>query len=308
MQHFRSLEEVNLQNVWLTIGSFDGVHRGHQAIAAYLTAGAHAAGVPAVVLTFHPHPAVILRNRSGSYYLTSPDERASILGDLGVDVIITHPFTRAVANTSAGDFLKEIQRHMRPSHVLVGEDFALGHDREGGLTELARLGEELGYTLTSLSPIRNDQDVISSSRIRSALAEGNVTYANNMLGRAFQINGKVIPGDGRGRTLGIPTANLDIWPQRALPKSGVYACYAHVEGAAWHSVVNIGVRPTFDPEDSDQHVEAHLLDFNQDMYGKQLALDFVARIRDEQRFSSVEALVDQIHQDIKKANMQLKNN
>lgn len=305
MQHFHSLEQVNLQNVWLTIGSFDGVHRGHRAIAEYLTAGAFAAGVPAVVLTFHPHPGVILRNRSGSYYLTSPDERASLLGELGVDVIITHPFNREVAGTSAGDFMRKIHHYLSPSHVLVGEDFALGHDREGGLNVLTRLGEELGFTLTTLSPIRNDQDIISSSRIRSALAEGEVTYANNMLGRTFQIKGSVIPGDGRGRTLGIPTANLEIWPEHAVPKPGVYACYAYVGGAVKNAVVNIGVRPTFEPGGSKQHVEAHILDFNQDIYGKSIALGFVARLRDEQRFSSIDALVNQIQQDIEKAKTHL---
>ena len=298
MQHFHSLEEVFLQNVWLTIGSFDGVHRGHQAIVKQLTAGADAMGVPAIVLTFFPHPAVVVRNRVGPFYLTSPEQRASILGDLGVGAVITQTFDQQVALTSAQDFMRRIHRHLQPSHLLVGPDFALGHGRQGNIEELRRMGDDFNFTLSIFDPVINDDEVISSSRIRSALAEGDMVKAQNLLGRPYRIDGAVIPGDRRGRSLGIPTANLDVWAERALPKTGVYACYAHVEDQTLLAVVNIGTRPTFDTQNKKQHVEAHLLHFNGNLYGKQLELDFITRIRNEQRFSSIEALVDQIHQDI----------
>jgi riboflavin kinase/FMN adenylyltransferase len=194
--------------------------------------------------------------------------------------------------------MRRIHRHLQPSHLLVGPDFALGHGRQGNIEELRRMGDDFNFTLSIFDPVINDDEVISSSRIRSALAEGDMVKAQNLLGRPYRIDGAVIPGDRRGRSLGIPTANLDVWAERALPKTGVYACYAHVEDQTLLAVVNIGTRPTFDTQNIKQHVEAHLLHFNGNLYGKQLELDFITRIRNEQRFSSIEALVDQIHQDI----------
>ena len=301
MQHFWSLEEVDLQNAWLTIGSFDGVHRGHQAILQQLTAGAHANGAPAVVLTFHPHPAVVLRNRQGPYYLTSPEERAALLGESGADVVITHPFNRQVANLTAGEFVTRLHRYLGLKHLCVGRDFALGHGREGNIPVLEKLGQELGYTVETLAPVLLDGEVISSSSIRAALAEGQVELAGRLLGRSYQVSGRVVHGDGRGRLISIPTANLDLWSERVLPKVGVYACLAWVDGQPWKAVTNVGYRPTFDGAEHAMRVETHLLGFDQDLYDRTLALDFVARLRDEQRFSGVEALVAQIRQDIERA-------
>ncbi|RPI34884.1 MAG: riboflavin biosynthesis protein RibF, partial [Chloroflexota bacterium] len=249
MQHYGSLEDVNIQNAWLSIGSFDGVHRGHQQVVRQMVEGAHQEGAPVVVLTFHPHPAVVLGKRQKPFYITTPDQRAALLGELGVDVVITHPFNRDVAAMSARDFMAFVCDHLKVSHLWVGHDFALGRGREGNVDTLRRLGEELGYTVHVISPVDLDGEVISSSRIRSLLSEGDVDQAAHLLGRPFRLEGKVVAGDGRGRTIGIPTANIDIFPDMVLPKSGVYVCQAAFEpenGRVYGAVTNIGIRPTFD--------------------------------------------------------------
>jgi riboflavin kinase/FMN adenylyltransferase len=305
MKHYRSLAEISLNACWLTIGSFDGVHRGHQAIISQLVRAARTAGEPAVVLTFFPHPAMVLRNRQDPLYLSTPEERAELLGALGVDVVITYPFTLQVASQTALEFMSEISRRIHPRHLLVGYDFALGRGREGNVARLQAIGTELGYTLDVISQIELEGEIVSSSQIRAALADGNVLKASRLLGRAYQVSGEVVHGDGRGRLLGIPTANLELWPYRVIPKAGVYACQAQIDGQTWKAVVNIGVRPTFDNQATVLHVEAHVLDLDEDLYGQQMQLAFIERLRDEQRFPSVEALVEQIRQDIQHARYNL---
>jgi riboflavin kinase/FMN adenylyltransferase len=301
MLHHSSLKGLHLQGAWLTIGSFDGVHRGHQAIVRKLVAGAHAVGAPAVVLTFFPHPSIILRGRSGPFYLTSPDERATVLGQLGVDHVITLKFDKTLASQTARSFVQSLYDHLGLRHLCIGHDFALGRGREGDLPFLQNLGKELGYTINIMRPILHQGQVVSSSRIRATLLEGDVQSAKAMLGRQYQVQGEVVAGDGRGRTIGIPTANLEVWPERLLPKSGVYACLACVDGQTHRAVVNIGVRPTFESQEALPRAEAHLLDYAGDLYGKDMTLLFVARLRDEQRFPGVQALVNQIQADISKA-------
>lgn len=299
MQHFWSLDDVQLKNSWLTIGAFDGVHRGHQQIVRKLTAGAHAVGSPAVVLTFFPHPAVVLGRREKPFYLTSPEQRAELLGALGADVVITHPFNKQLAATSAYDFMANLNAHLDLDHLLVGDDFALGHNREGNVPTLKRLGEEqFNYTLEVMPPVENDGEKISSSQVRRALEHGEVERAANLLGRPFRVAGEVIHGDGRGRTIGIPTANMDVWADLCLPEPGIYVCRAHLLGYTWGAVTNVGYRPTFKPLPETPVVEAYILDFDQQIYGEKLELDFLARLREEIRFSSIEALIEQIHADI----------
>jgi riboflavin kinase/FMN adenylyltransferase len=298
MQHFESLEQVSVENAWLTIGSFDGVHRGHQEIIRNLVTGARAASVPAIVLTFYPHPVFVLRGHNGPFYLTSPQERATLLGELGVDVVITCPFNQQVAATSARDFMGKLQRHLGLRQLWVGQDFTLGRNREGTLPVLRQLGVEFGYEVQVLPPVEIDGFGISSSQIRIFLGKGEVDSAARMLGRPYRLVGQVVHGDGRGRTIGIPTANLAIWLERLVPKAGVYACQAHLAQRNYAAAVNIGVRPTFDGNALAPQVEAHLLDFEGDLYGQEIQLDFITRLRDEQRFPNIETLVSQIQHDI----------
>jgi riboflavin kinase/FMN adenylyltransferase len=298
MQHFASLDDARLDGAWLTIGSFDGVHLGHQAILRQLAAGAQAAGAPAIVLTFHPHPAAVLRGRNGPYYLTAPDERAELIAQLGIDFVITQPFDRQLADQSARDFIKRLVDRLGIRHLFIGRDFALGRGREGDLPTLQRLGKEFDFTVNVIRPIRRGGEVVSSSRIRSALSQGDVATVRRLLGRPYMVNGLVVTGDGRGRTIGIPTANLDTWEGRLLPKVGVYACVARLGERTWRAVANIGLRPTFDQQSTQARLETHLLDFSGDLYGRQVALSFLAHLRDEQRFPDAHALVQQIQQDI----------
>lgn len=298
MEHYWSLDAIQLRDAWLTIGSFDGVHRGHQEIIRRLTAGAHAVGVPAVVLTFHPHPASVLGKRKDAFYLSTPEERADLLGALGVDVVITHPFNKQVASMGAREFMESINAHLHLQKLWVGYDFALGRGREGDVPTLRRIGQELGYQVEEIPPIKVDGEIISSSLIRSLLGSGDVEQAAILLGRPYRLSGRVVPGDGRGRLIGVPTANLSIWTELTLPRAGVYVNLATIHGKTWKAVANVGVRPTFETQPVAPRVEAHILDFNGDLYGQEIHLDFISRLRDELRFPSVQALIDQMQRDI----------
>ena len=301
MQHYWSLEGVQLQKSWLTIGSFDGVHLGHQEIIRQLVGEAHSRGSLAVALTFFPHPALVLGKRNEPYYLTTPQQRAEILGDSGVDVVITYPFELETAQLSAREFISLIHRHLQFEGLCVGHDFALGKNREGNVEKLTRLGEEYGYQVKLIEPVTNGDMIVSSSRIRAKILAGEIERAGQLLGRHYRIKGKVVPGDGRGKTIGIPTANLETWAEQAIPKSGVYAGRIKVRTQDYGAVINIGVRPTFELSEVLPRVEAHILDFQGEIYGEEIALDFISRLSDERRFENIESLVGQIQLDISRA-------
>jgi riboflavin kinase/FMN adenylyltransferase len=298
MQLFSSLDNIHADGIWLTIGSFDGVHRGHQEIIRRLADGAHAHAAQAVVLTFYPHPAVVLRGSNGPFYLSSPNERAEIIGSLGIDIVILQRFDRHLADTSARDYVMKLKERLGLRQLLVGHDFTLGRGREGDIPTLRKLGEELGFEVEVHQPVLLDGQVISSSQIRSALTSGNVERAHQLLGRPYHLTGEVVTGDGRGRKIGIPTANLNPWSEQLLPAAGVYACQAQIRDKIFRAATNIGIRPTFDGSSTLMHVEAHLLDFKGDLYGQKVQLDFLARLRGEQKFPDVQALVAQIQDDI----------
>ncbi len=301
MQHIRSLDGIHLERAWLTIGAFDGLHLGHQELLRRLSAGARRAGAPAVVLTFYPHPAVVLGKRSHAVYLTMPEEQAALMRATQIDFLITHPFNRDVAALSAREFLDRLSAHLGFEQLWVGHDFAMGHNREGTVDRLKELGQEMGFELHVVAPVELEETVISSSLIRALVAAGDVRQANRLLGRPFGLSGLVVRGEGRGRQLGIPTANLSYSPERAVPGTGVYVCWAHVAGETRGAVTNVGVRPTFEDGAGELTVEAHLLDFDADLYGQRLSLDFLDRIRGEQRFPGPQALVAQIYADIDRA-------
>ncbi len=298
MQHYRTLEGLHLSGAWVTVGTFDGIHRGHQALLAQMAAGAHTAGLPAVVVTFFPHPAVVLRGLETPYYLTSPDERAELIGQAGIDQVVTLEFTSALAALSAREFMQMLVGHLGLRQLWAGYDFALGRNREGNLPALQALGLELGYSVHIVDPVAQGDRPVSSSAVRALLAEGQVRAAAELLGRRYSVDGPVVHGDARGRTIGFPTANIQVWPEKILPANGVYACWAMLDGHPLPAVTNIGVRPTFGTLPPLPRVEAYLIDFHLDLYQKQLGLQFVERLRPEQRFESVEALVAQIQADV----------
>jgi riboflavin kinase/FMN adenylyltransferase len=297
MQHYLSLEEVNLRNSWLTVGVFDGVHRGHQEIIKKLTTGAHADKAPAVVLTFDPHPASVLSGHEIKC-LTLPDERADLLEKLGVDVVITERFTRELSTVTAYDFVSRLRQQFGLQHLLIGYDFALGKGREGNATRLTEIGSELGYTVEVISALSDESGVISSTEIRKLIAVGNVTEAARLLGHPYSLHGPVMHGDARGRTIDVPTANISYSHDKMIPAKGIYACWAYLNDKKYRAAINIGTNPTFTPDKQSPNVEAHLIDFRQEIYGEDVRLEFVVRLRDERKFDSVDMLVDQIWKDV----------
>lgn len=297
MQHYSSLNEVSLENSWLAIGVFDGVHRGHQQIIRRLTSGAHERGVPAVVLTFHPHPARIF-GRGEIRLLTLPDERADLFASLGVDAVVTQPFDREFANTTALDFMMLLKQHLSISHLVLGYDSTVGKNREGNAARLVEIGSQLGYTVEVIPALSDESGVISSTEIRKLVATGNVAGAAQLMGHPYSLHGPVAHGDKRGRTINVPTANIEYSPDKLIPANGIYACRAYVDGREYQAAINIGVNPTFTPDKQIPNVEAHLLDFRREIYGEDVRLEFVARLRDELRFESVDKLLEQIWKDI----------
>jgi riboflavin kinase / FMN adenylyltransferase len=297
MQHYSSLREVSLQNSWLAIGVFDGVHRGHQQIIHRLTAGAHEHEAPAVVLTFDPHPAKVF-GRGEIRLLTLPDERANLLGSMGVDVVVTHPFNKDVANTTAFDFMQMLRKHLGLAHLVLGYDSTVGRNREGNASRLAEIGAELSYTIEVVSALSDESGVISSTEIRKLIATGNVAEAARLMGHPYSLHGPVKHGDQRGRTINVPTANIEYPPDKLIPANGIYACRAFLNGQEYQAAVNIGINPTFTPDKQTPNVEAHLLDFRREIYDEDVRLEFIARLRDELRFESVDKLLEQIWKDI----------
>ncbi|MCZ2128214.1 MAG: bifunctional riboflavin kinase/FAD synthetase [Anaerolineales bacterium] len=298
MRHIHSLEEISLSNSYLAIGVFDGVHRGHRALIEKMIAAAHAKNLPAVVLAFDPHPAFVLSGREIPC-LTTPDERASLLQALGADVVFTQRFTRELSQLSAYEYISQLKARLGFSRLFVGYDFALGKGREGDAARLTEIGLALGYAVETVSALGGESGVVSSTQIRALIAKGKVGAAANLLGDFYRMSGEVIRGAGRGKQINCPTANVDYPPQKVAPPNGIYACWARLGGERFMAATNIGFNPTFTPERTTPSLEAHLLDFDRDIYGETLTLEFVAHLREEIRYSTVEALMAQIEDDKK---------
>ncbi len=298
MRHVTELTDARPASPTIVaVGMFDGVHRGHQHLLRRLVARARENGLTPAVLTFFPHPDKVLGRAQGRYYLTLPEQRAALLGALGVEIVVTHPFDDQVRQVRAAVFVDQLLAHLKLRELWVGQDFALGYKREGNVAFLQEQGAQKGFVLEAIDLVGNDGSgaVISSSTIRAALEAGDVDRAARWLGRPYAVEGTVIHGDGRGRTIGFATANLDIWDEQMLPANGVYAGWARVGDEVLMAVANVGRRPTF--EGQIVRLEAHLLDFDRSIYGERLELAFVERLRDEQRFDGIDALVAQIHRD-----------
>lgn len=292
------LSEINeRQPTFVAVGSFDGVHRGHQAVLQKMVAAAQKAKARTAVLTFFPHPKRVIQQLNDPYYLGTLDERVSLLANLGIDLVITHPFNETVRKTRATTFVEQLC-HYLDMRQLWGGNFALGYQREGDIPFLRRLGAEKGYIVEQIEAMESwNGEPVSSSRIRRSLREGHMTTVQGCLGRPYQISSTVIQGQQMGRTIGFPTANLDFWSEQLLPANGVYATCAWLDGICHLAATNVGVRPTVD--DQRLTVETHLLDFDGDLYGRTLQLDFIERIRPEMKFPSLAALKTQIQADVR---------
>lgn len=283
----------------VTIGNYDGLHLGHQAIIKRVIELAKEGKGEAVVLTFEPHPVKFLHPELQIPLITPSRKKMLLLAQFGVDVTINLPFTDDIARMTAKEFIQEIvQRRIAPRQVVVGFNFTFGKGRTGTSGELKKIGESLGFNAEIIPPFHVDGEVVSSTRIRELIARGDIREANRMLGSNFFMLGKVIHGHARGKELGFPTANLEI-TQDLYPKEGVYAATVMVDERRYDGVVNIGTNPTFG--DEQLAVEVFLFDYQGDLYGKELQVALVDKLRDEQAFPSPELLVRQIEKDIQRA-------
>ena len=304
----------------ITIGNFDGIHRGHQRLLHELGAVAQSLRCKPVIVTFSPHTLLVVKPDVQLDCLTTLEEKLALAKSYGkvADNIVIH-FTPEVAALSAGAFLDELRAHFRIQAMVVGNDFSLGHNRMGDVPFLQRYGQEHHIHVLPIELEEAERARISSTRIRSLVSEGQIIDANELLGHPVVVSGIVVKGDQRGRLLGFPTANLLPEAHKLLPMNGVYAAYVHIEHVPesdaphqlpvsytqneWNSVVNIGVRPTFGGQ--QRMVEAHLLDVQLDLYSQRITIDFIARLRNEQRFNSIDALKTQIAADAQQARLLL---
>jgi riboflavin kinase/FMN adenylyltransferase len=298
----------------VAIGKWDGVHLGHQAIIAALVAEARRTGAQSVVMGFHPHPMAVLRPDEAPAMLQTLDERAEVLAAMDVDVHLAIPFSAAFAGMSPEDFVRDVLvRDLDARLVIVGFNFTFGRGGRGTADMLKSLCAQHGIPVWVMAPVREDGESVSSTEVRLYVAEGMMERAASLLGRNFSLTGTVIHGDKRGRTIGYPTANLALAPGRQLPATGVYvvqvtlldrpgACKAGMPctaqprtGPVYGGMLNLGWRPTF--QGRDLRCEAHLFDFTGDLYGKEVRVDFLHRLRGEQQFQGIDALVAQLKAD-----------
>jgi riboflavin kinase/FMN adenylyltransferase len=293
---FSALKPLVNADTTITIGNFDGVHRGHQAVIEHMLEMARAESQAVIVLTFYPNPAVFFNQPVQPFYLSSPREKESQLLALGVDRVITFRFDREFAELTPEVFVLKLQETLGLRVLVVGQDFALGKGRQGTIPYLNQLGDQYGFEVRVIPHLDYGEQEISSSRIRNYLDAGAVDEARKLLGRPYRVTGEVAHGSDRGKKIGLPTANVAHWPGKKLPAVGVYATLVNLEGEVYQGITNVGYRPTFE-EQTRVDVEAYILDFSQDIYGQSISLDFIQKIRDEQKFSGVDALLAQIERD-----------
>ncbi len=293
---FSDLPQMQYDKSCITIGNFDGVHLGHQAIINQVVSRGKLKGKDVIVITFFPNPADFFSKSKKHFYLTSPEEKEAILTGLGVDEVVTFQFDQAFANLLPETFLLALKKKLGLDTLVVGYDFALGKNRQGTIPVLKALGDEMGFRVEVMDPVRFDGQEISSTRIRKALGEGDVSLAWELLGRPYQITGEVTHGSDRGARIGLPTANMNHWSQKQLPAVGVYATRPILFGKTYQGISNIGFRPTFEDQEKP-NIETHILGFDGNIYGEKMELEFIEKIRDEQKFSGVEAFLAQIERD-----------
>ncbi len=282
----------------VTIGVFDGVHRGHQHLAGILLESARSEGLASVAVTFNPHPRSVLRPGMAITYLTSLEERVEQLQALGLDAVAVLPFTSELAQLSPEDFLRMLVEELQMKLLIVGPDFALGRNRAGTIGVMRQAGQKLGFRVEVAPLLAEEGEKVGSSAIRQALSDGDLGLVARLLGRPFSLRGPVIEGDRRGRTLGFPTANIAIGIDHALPAYGIYVTRSHLRESTYQSCTSIGTRPTFDVEPRPT-VETFIIDFHSDVYGQDLRIELLHRLRGEVKFENTEDLIDQMHRDIR---------
>ncbi|HSM24689.1 MAG TPA: bifunctional riboflavin kinase/FAD synthetase [Anaerolineaceae bacterium] len=295
------------QVMYATIGAFDGIHKGHQQLIRSMVRHAKEKYAETLVVTFHPHPAVVLRSIAMPFYITSPDEKEKIFRSLGIDHVISIEFNLSMSNQSPEQFLMPILEQYPITQFWLGSDFALGKNRSGNLSTLIEIGKTKGFTIHTFQHLEDNGGKISSSKVRQWILSGDFLQVTQALNRFYSVEGVVIHGDSRGRKLGFPTANLDIWEGKLLPSPGVYATWIEIDGLVHQSVTNVGIRPTFDNQSTQIKVETYIHKFNQEIYKNHVKLHFVEKTRNEIKFESVDQLINQIQKDVIQAEEILKN-
>ena len=285
------------KDMLLTIGVFDGVHLGHKYLISQLVEQARQQNLLSGVVTFRQHPQEMLAPQTKLPFLTDLIERSNLLKKEGVEAIIPLSFTAELAQLTARNFVNLLKKCLRMRGLVIGPDFALGRNREGNTDTLRLLGQEMNFGVTVVLPVMRNGEVVSSTAIRQALADGDMKKVYNLAGRPFSLHGHIVTGAGRGVELGFPTANLDIDPEQAIPANGVYATWAYIDGRAYQSMTNIGERPTFGGRECT--VEVYVLDYHSDLYGRELRIDIIERVRGEKQFNTAEELKKQIAEDVK---------
>lgn len=287
---------TSAKNTVVTIGVFDGVHLGHTHLLLGLKEEARRQDAIPCVVTFVNHPRSVLQPTMPVRFITPLEQRLALLKRAGIDNVVALTFDQSLSQLSARDFVQALKSNLHMKTLVVGPNFALGHRREGNVKVLAGLGGEIGFRVEVVEPLMLAGQMVSSTVIREAISRGDVRRAGRMLGRYFSLTGEVVKGEGRGKDLGFPTANLKTDPELLLPADGVYAAWAHVGGKRLMSATSVGVRPTFG--ENARTVEAYIMNFQSEIYGKQVRLDFCQRLRDELRFDTVEALQQQMELDV----------
>ncbi len=282
----------------ITIGAFDGVHAGHRYLIKRLNQRAGEEDLLSGVVTFDPHPQSILYPGNQLLRLSSLEDRVKELQELGIALIAVLSFTPELAQLSAREFVALLKKYLRMRGLIIGPDFALGRGRQGDANLLRTLGQEMAFGVEVMPPFSINGEIVHSTLIRRAMAQGDMMKVERLMGRYFELSAKVVLADKRGQRLGFPTANLDIRPGQALPGNGVYATITQVEGKQFASATNIGICPTF--ESGKRTVETHLLAYEGNLYGKELQIKFMRKLRDEKRFASSKQLKAQIKKDVEK--------
>jgi riboflavin kinase/FMN adenylyltransferase len=302
MRVFVGVEEIarSIRNPVLTIGNFDGVHRGHQALFERVKDWAKKLNGESVVMTFFPQPLKVLAPETGPPLITLHEKKVELIASCGIDVTIVIPFDREFSRISAPSFVKDILvEKIGVKALVVGYDYRFGHGREGDIDFLRQMGDECGFFVDIVSGMRVDETLVSSTLIRQLIKDGELREACRLLGRPYEVSGTVVTGRGRGgKLLGFPTANVRLSGQ-ACPRPGVYAVEAEVNGSRYGGAANLGYNPTFG--DDELSLEVHIFDFDKDIYDKPISVKFIDRLRDEQRFSGLDELVRQIRMDVARA-------
>ena len=301
MQVYHQIDDAGLSPAAsvVTMGNFDGIHLGHQALVLRSLEEARRRNVASVVLTFDPHPLKVLAPTRAPRLILTPEDKIELLQDLGIEVVINQRFDASFASLDAEEFVRRfIVNRLKAKKIWVGRDLRFGHGRNGDVEQLVRWGEELGFEVGIVEPILVNGVRVSSSQIRQAIEAGRVDEARSLLGRYHFISGTVVEGNRRGRDLGYPTANIASCTE-VIPSDGIYATLFHIGQERWLSVSSIGVNPTFGA--GPRTVESYILNFDRDIYGKKTKLAFVKKIREEKKFADAASLIAQIQEDVRSA-------